>query len=166
MRPRPLLCAVFLVLAATACAPPEQAAPEPEPVVDIAAEEQAIRDLSIKWMEAANSRDGATIDSVFAQNAVTIFDGEINDGLAAISASREEDWAETPDFVINWTTSAVEVAASGDLAYERGNWTLDPDGPGEAAEEHGEYVTIWKKVDGEWRAAVDAGTTLSAEEEE
>lgn len=60
----------------------------------------------------------------------------------------------------------IEVAASGDLAYERGGWTFDPDGPGEAAEEHGEYVTVWKKMGGGWRATVDAGTTLTAEEEE
>ncbi|MGB5882227.1 MAG: nuclear transport factor 2 family protein [Thermoanaerobaculia bacterium] len=158
--------AIFLILTVAACAPPEQAAPEPEPEVDIAAEQEAIRDLSMEWMEAANARDGATLDSLMAQNAVTIFDGEIYEGQAAIAASREAEWAENPEFVVSWVTSAVEVAASGDLAYERGSWTSDPDGPGEAAEEHGEYVTVWNKIDGQWRAVVDAGTTLEAEDEE
>ncbi len=159
--------AILLVLTVAACAPPEQAEQAvPEPVVDVAAEQEAIRDLSMNWMEAANARDGATLDSLMAQNAVTIFDGEMYEGQAAIAASREADWAENPEFVVSWVTSEVEVAASGDLAYERGSWTFDPDGPGEAAEEHGEYVTVWKKMDGGWRAAIDAGTTLGAEEEE
>jgi len=159
--------AILLVLTVAACAPPEQAEQAvPEQAVDVAAEQQSIRDLSLNWLEAANNRDGATLDSLLAQDAVTIFDGEILEGQAAIAANREAEWAENPEFVVSWATNAVGVAASGDLAYERGSFTFDPDGPGEAAEEHGEYVTIWKKMDGGWRVAIDAGTTLGAEEEE
>lgn len=161
--------ALLLVLAVAACAPPEQAPPQqvaPEPAVDVAAEEQTIRDLSMNWLEAAQARDGATIDALFAQDVVTIFDGQILEGQAEIAADREAEWAENPDSTTNWTTSAVQVASSGDLAYERGSWAFDPDGPGEAAEEYGEYVTVWKKVGGDWRVAVDAGTTLNGEEEE
>jgi len=40
---------------------------------------------------------------------------------------------------------------------------MDPDGDGEEPEERGEYLSVWKKVDGTWRCAVDAGTTIKKE---
>lgn len=156
--------AIPLVLMLVACPPPaEQEAAVP--AVDVAAEAQMIRDHSASWLEAYSARDGAGIDALMSPNATTIFDGEVRHGLAAIQADREKEWAEKPDATITWTTTVVEVAASGDLGYELGTWTFDPDGPGEAAEENGEYLTVWKKTDGQWQAVVDAGTTLKAEAE-
>ena len=152
---------VLAVFALVACAAP----PAEEPAVDVAAEAQAIRDASAAWLQALQARDAATIDGFFAANISTIFDGKINEGLAEVQATREEDWASQPDSTVTWTTTAVEVAASGDLACERGNWTSDPDGAGEAPEEHGEYLTVWKKIDEQWTVLYDAGTTIKAEEE-
>jgi uncharacterized protein (TIGR02246 family) len=158
---RHTISVVLAVFALVACAAP----PAEEPAVDVAAEAQAIRDASAAWLEALQARDAATIDGFFAANVTTIFDGEINEGLAEVQAAREEEWASQPDSTVTWTTTAVEVAASGDLACERGNWTSDPDGAGEAPEEHGEYLTVWKKIDGQWTVLNDAGTTIKAEEE-
>ena len=158
---RHTFCGVLAVFALVACAAP----PAEEPVVDVAAEAQAIRDASAAWLQAAQARDGATMDGFFAADVTTIFDGEINVGLAEVRSSREEGWASQPDSTITWNTTAVVVAASGDLAVERGNWTEDPDGAGEAPEEDGEYLTVWKKSDGQWKMLYDAGTKIKAEEE-
>lgn len=158
-------CRVFVVAVAlvslVACA----AQPVQEPAVDVAAEAQAIRDASSAWLTAAQARDAATIDGLFAANVTTMFDGEINEGLAAVQASREDEWANEPDATVTWNTTEVGVAASGDLAYERGHWTSDPDGAGEAPEEHGEYLTVWKKIDGQWKVLYDTGSVIKAEEE-
>ncbi|HSN55247.1 MAG TPA: DUF4440 domain-containing protein, partial [Candidatus Sulfomarinibacteraceae bacterium] len=122
-------CGVFLVvLCLAACAAPTP--PPAEPAIDLAAEEQAIRDASMAWLQAVQARDSATIDGFFAANAASIFDGKLLEGLAAIQLNREKEWAENPDSTMEWTTTEVGVAASGDLAYERGSWTFDPDGPG------------------------------------
>ena len=158
---RHTFCVVLAIFFLAACA----AQPAEEPAVDLAAEAQAIRDASATWMQALQARDGATIDGFFAADVTTIYDGKIRQGLPAIQAAREEGWTKNPDSTITWTTTAVEVAASGDLAIERGNWTEDPDGAGEKPEEHGEYITTWKKIDGQWKVVYDAGTTLKAEEE-
>jgi len=155
------LCVVAAVLFLVACA----AQPAEEPAVDVAAEAQAIRDASAAWLAAIEARDGATIDGFFSADITTIFDGKIRHGLAEIQAARDEQWAEQPDSTVTWTTTAVEVAASGDLAFERGNWSEDPDGAGEMPEVYGEYLTVWKKIDGQWKVLHDAGTTLKAEEE-
>ena len=150
-----LVAAACGVLAA-GCA---KQAPE-APAVDLAAEEQAIRDRSMEWLKFATARDAAAIASgILAANTVTMYDGVINEGVAAVQAASEAGYAARPNSTVTWTTDEVHVAASGDLAYELGTATEDADGDGEAAPTTGRYVTVWTKVDGTWRAVVDAGTT-------
>ncbi len=158
----PAVSAIAL-LTLVACAAPEPAAEEPAaPAVDLAAEAQAVRDLSAKWLAAAQAKDEAAAAAVFAEDGVTIFDGTIDVGRAAIQASNEAENAENPDSTITWTTTEVHVAEAGDMAYERGNWTFDPDGEGAAPAELGEFVTVYRKIDGAWMVVADAGTTLEA----
>ena len=127
MSPRHSFCVVLAIFSLVACAAP----PAEEPGVDVAAEAQAIRDASAAWSQAIEARDGAAIDAVFAADITTIFDGKVQKGLVEVQAAREEEWVNQPDSTVTWTTTEVEVAASGDLAYERGHWTSDPDGAGE-----------------------------------
>lgn len=142
------------------------AKPAPEaPAVDLAAEAQAVRDRSAAWMQLSQARDAAGIaDGIFTADAVTIGDGNIRKGVAEIRAAFEAEAAAAPDSTISWTTNSVQVAASGDLAYELGSFSFDRDGAGETAAEEGEYVTVWTKADDTWRAAVDAGTVRKASE--
>ncbi len=156
-----------LILAAgiaAACAAPHEH--DAAPAVDVAAEAEAVKARSAKWLEYAQAKDSATlVNEMYLADAETIFDGSIRRGRDEILANAEQENAENPDSTVSWTTSRVEVAASGELAYERGSWTFDPDGDGEAPAESGEYLTIWKNVDGTWWCAADAGTTIKAEEE-
>ena len=77
---------VLAVFSLAACC---ETPPAEEPGVDVAAEEQAIRGASIIWLQATQAKDSATINDFFDADAVTIFDGEIHEGLAAIQANRE-----------------------------------------------------------------------------
>ncbi len=150
-----ILTALAASLLATGCAKKEPAAP----AIDLAAEEQAIRDRSMEWLKFATAKDAAGIaNGILAANSVTMYDGVINEGAAAVQAATEAGYAARPDSTTTWTTDEVHVAASGDLAYELGTATEDADGDGEAAPTSGRYVTVWSKVDGTWRAVVDAGT--------
>jgi uncharacterized protein (TIGR02246 family) len=150
-----LLAALAASLGVAGCAKP---APE-APAIDLPAEAQAVRDRSAAWMHLSQARDVAGIvDGIFTADAVTIGDGNIRKGSAEIRAAFEAESAASPNSTISWTTNHVHVAGSGDLAYELGSFSFDRDGAGEAAAEEGEYVTVWTKVDGTWRAAVDAGT--------
>ena len=153
----------FAAAAATACAP-SGGGEEAPPPVDLAVEEQAVRDLSVQWMEAYRAQDAATIVNLFAPDGTTFFDGELREGREAIQANMESEWSEYPDFTIAWSTSSVEMAGSGDLAVERGAWEYDPDGAGEAEGVNGQYVTIWKKIDGQWQVIMDVGGVLNPEE--
>lgn len=152
--------AVLIVAVLAACAAPAAPPAPAEPAVDLAAEEQAIRDSSRQWLAAAQGRDLLTVMSFMDANVVTIFDGEIRRGRAAVEAATQAEWDAEPEGTIEWATGSVHVAASGDLAYERGAWTTDPDGLADPEAETGEFVTVWKKVDGEWKVVADAGSTI------
>ncbi len=158
-----LAAAVMASLIATGCAkkeePKAEASAEPAaPVVDVAAEEQAIRNRSGEWMNYANSKDAATIaNNIFAADGILISDEKAYRGPAAIQAAMEEDIKENPDGLVSWTSDQVRVSSSGDFAFENGTFTFDPDGDGRKSAVQGQFVTTWAKVDGEWRVLSDAG---------
>ena len=168
MRSRALhqVLAVLLIAGLAACAPPpepmEQAAVEP--AIDLAAEEQTIRDASMQWLAAEQDRDLLTLMSFMDANVVSIFDGRVNRGRAAVEAATQARWDANLDGSVEWATGSVHVAASGDLAYELGSWTTDPGGLANPDAETGEFVCVWRKVDGDWKAVVDAGSTIKPTE--
>lgn len=155
MRPTRTLIATLVVGAFAACTPADSG-----PSVDTAAEAEAIRALSMQWMQAVQAKDAGAVSAMFTTDGTTIFDGTLVMGPAAIQADNQAQFSEYPDLDVSWSTNAVNVAASGDMAYERGAWTADFDGAGEMSAVGGEYVTVWVKVDGEWKVAVDAGSTI------
>jgi uncharacterized protein (TIGR02246 family) len=160
-----ILSAALLAVGLAACAQQaEEEVVETAPAVDLEAEEQAIRDISAAWLEASRAGDAQTIANFFVPDGETIFDGQHIVGRDAIRADIAENFEEDPDRVVSWATTSVVVAGSGDLAVERGSWTEDPDGAGEAPEERGEYVTTYVKTAEGWKVLVDAGTTVEEDE--
>jgi uncharacterized protein (TIGR02246 family) len=157
--------ALAAALFATGCEKMEEAKdaakaePKAEaPAVDLAAEEQAIRNRSGEWMNYANSKDFASIaNGIFASDGVMISDDKAHKGAAAIQAQLEADSKKRPDAIVSWSSDQVRVAQSGDLAVETGSFTMDPDGEGKKPAVQGSFATAWAKVDGQWRAVSDAG---------
>ena len=159
------LLAITLAAAilATGCAkkeePKAEAPAEPAaPAVDLAAEEQAIRNRSGEWMNYANSKDAASMATkMYAPDGILISEDKAYKGAAAIQAKYEEDIKKNPDAVISWTSDQVRVSSDGDMAVEYGNFSMDPDGDGKKPAVQGSFATTWAKVDGEWRVLSDAG---------
>ena len=62
-----------------------------------------------------------------------------------------------PGFVLSWEPVNAEVAATADLGYTAGAYTLTTnDAAGTPMTEKGKYVTVWKKqADGQWKVARD-----------
>jgi uncharacterized protein (TIGR02246 family) len=158
---------LLLAAALVGCQPPaeEAAVEETTPSVDLAAEATAVEAVSMKWEEAAKARDLDALMTVFAENAITYPDDQMPAvGVAAIRAEIEKGWSETPEAEIDWETTSVHVSSAGDMAWERGTWTFDPDGAGEAEAETGEYLTIYEKVGGEWKVVADMGSDTSGDD--
>ena len=72
--------------------------------MDIAAEEQAIRNRSAEGMNFANAKDIASVIQVYAPDAMTAYDGTVQRGVAEIQAGAERGAKENPDSVIAWST--------------------------------------------------------------
>ena len=68
--------------------------------------------------------------------------------------------ADNPMVNVTWTTETVRIADSGELAVQTGEYHLTNLGPGGDSEDRGRYVTVWKKVSGEWKVAHDIGSTI------
>ena len=148
-------------LFATGCAKKEEPKEEPKveaPAIDLAAEEQAIRNRSGEWMNYANSKDAASIATkMFAADGMLIADEKAYKGQAAIQAKMEEDIKKNPNGLVSWTSDQVRVSGAGDFALETGSFTFDPDGDGKKSAINGSFATTWTKADGEWRVLSDAG---------
>jgi uncharacterized protein (TIGR02246 family) len=122
-----------------------------------AADEAAIRAASAAWSQAATAKDLDKAVSFYADGAVIL-----PEKAPAVRGTENirKNWAPVvtlPGPGLSWQTSALEVARSGDLAYETGAYNfVTTDKKGEATDYKGKYLVIWKKQsDGTWKVAVD-----------
>ncbi len=125
--------------------------------VDINAEKESLRKAESDWAATLDAKDLEGFLSYFAADAVV--QGPHLPAFTGTEAIRQ--WATAsfnfPGFAVTWTTTAVEVAASGDMGYTLGTFTFHVDMNGTPLDDHGKYVTNWKKqADGSWKVVVDA----------
>jgi ketosteroid isomerase-like protein/quercetin dioxygenase-like cupin family protein len=67
-----------------------------------------------------------------------------------------------PGFALTWKATQADVAASGDLGYTSGDYSLTANNAaGKPATEKGTFITTWKKINGAWKVVVDAPTASS-----
>jgi ketosteroid isomerase-like protein len=133
------------------------------PADNRAADEAAIRAQSEAWSAASQSKDLDKIVSFYAPDGVALPDGA---PIEPDPASIRNGWkglTDAKDVSLGWTTTKVEAAKSGDIAYEYGAYHLDITGKdGKVSTRTGKYVLAWKKqADGTWKVAVDTDNSDS-----
>jgi uncharacterized protein (TIGR02246 family) len=122
-----------------------------------AADEAAIRSASTAWSQAAQAKDLDKAVSLYTDDAIAFQDkGPMTKGKENIG----EGWKTMlalPGPGLSFAPTAVEVAKSGDMAYEYGLYDMvTTDKKGKTNDEKGKYVTVWKKQgDGSWKVAID-----------
>lgn len=146
------LFAATLVLCA--CQAAERRASD-VPAVDAAADEQAIRATVDRWGQLVKAKDAASISQLYTEDgAVMPPNAPIGKGHAAI----EKTWAsmlQTPGFDLAIMPQEITVSQAGDMALDRGTYRLSVAPAGKAQQDTGKYVVVWRKVDGNWKAAAD-----------
>ena len=124
-------------------------------VADTAADEAAIRGHVSRWIELVRAKDAAAIAGLYAEDgAVMPPNAPIGKGRAAI----QETWAamlRTPGFDLNIVPEQIIVSSSGDMALDRGTYSLTMAPNGTTQTDTGKYVVVWRKIGGEWKAAAD-----------
>ena len=156
----------FTALLAACSPPPPPPAPAAEvaPKPDLAAEERAIRDADARWLKAAESRDAAGEAAIIASDGVAYREHvEPLVGPAAFQAYTTKQQTENPKAKATWSTDTIRVAEAGDIAIQTGQYQVTGLGPKGEREDRGRFVTVWKKVNGEWKVAQDISSTTMPE---
>jgi len=134
------------VLALGACAPM---------TVNQASEEAAIRAADNDYQTAFNAHDPDRLVAIHAPDAqVMISNAPLASGSTAIRSSFA-DFFKTGSPSLSFTPTRIDVA-SPTVATEVGTYTLTFDTPQGKVTDRGNYTTVWHKINGQWRIAVDA----------
>lgn len=130
---------------------PTLAAAQEEPSAD----EVAIRQVYAEWNEAVSARDAEAAAALYAEDAVKLVPNvPLLEGRQAVQ-DYYASLFEVPAFRSTFGPTRIVVSENGDLAYDYGTYTASWAGEDGPAEEAGKYVSVWRKVEGEWVLAVD-----------
>ncbi len=128
-------------------------------MVDRQSEEQAIRAAGAEWMRNIASRDIDKIIALHAPDATVMFSNAPSvTGTTAVRAAYA-DLLKMGGLSLAWTPTQIRVAESGDLATEVGTYRMSFDSPSGKVNDTGGYTTTWRKADGKWLVASDAGVS-------
>jgi uncharacterized protein (TIGR02246 family) len=119
--------------------------------------EAAIRAATIEWSKAAHARDVDNAVSFYADDALQFVDkAPMVEGKENIRKSWQQMLA-LPGPGLTFATTEVEVAHSGELAWEHGTYDFATgDKAGKVTDVKGKYVVVWKKqFDGSWKVVAD-----------
>jgi uncharacterized protein (TIGR02246 family) len=126
-----------------------------EPTVDLQTEEETIRALDRQWQAAVEEKDVQAAAAFFAPDGIAMpANGPMIVGREGIEMWFSE-WLPVEEITNVFEPEVIEVAGSGDLAYDRGTYRFVMETPEGRIEDVGKYVVVWKKIDGEWRAVLD-----------
>ena len=118
----------------------------------------AIRALSDQWQRDVAAQNVDAIVALHAPDAVVMMS---HSPLAQGSTAIRGMWSEavkTPGLNLHWTPTKIEVM-NPTRAVEYGTYTESFDTPQGKGTDAGSYVTIWHKVNGKWRVALDEANT-------
>ena len=149
-RPAVPLAALLLALSLAACKAPVQ--PDTR-----AADAAAIRAADAEWNKATQAKDVDKSVSFYADDAVLLANKVPSlQGHDNIRKEFQKMYSET-GISITFTNTGVEVARSGDLAWDHGTYQFtETDKKGHSMQGTGKYLTVWKKQsDGSWKAVAD-----------
>jgi uncharacterized protein (TIGR02246 family) len=109
------------------------------------------------WQTAYNAGDAAALAALYAEDAKVMAPGNAAvSGRAAIQAMFAEDIKRGSKNAL----TQLEVFGSGDYTIEVGGWVET--GADGAHKDHGSFVTVYKKVGGEWKIYRDTWNSSMA----
>ena len=127
----------------------------PQTAASQSRDERAVRAASDSWQRYIAAQNVDSIVSLHKADAVVLLaNAPPMTGSSAIR-SGWSDIVKIPAYKVHWTPTWVDVASPA-RAIEYGTYAESYDTPGGKTSEAGNYVTVWHKVNGKWRIALDA----------
>ncbi|MEE8488382.1 MAG: nuclear transport factor 2 family protein [Gemmatimonadota bacterium] len=155
MKVRNLLVLFLAVTFATACsAQDDTATDDAADMADASGDAEALDALTAGYVEHYNMGHADVVAANYVDDAVTVYaDGGVNLGRAEIEAALTATMAGSPTLRID----PDEIHLGGDKAVARGTWGISV--PVEGADPmttSGHYMTLFTRVEGEWKIMVVA----------
>ncbi len=122
-------------------------------MVDVEAEKKKIWEANQEWYRLENDNK---VDEIFEK----FIDDDIIlqvPGMPQL-VGKKATYSFMKEFIENVLISVegkptrLEVAESGELAYDIGNSTAKVMGPDGPVDDKQKYLIVWKKIDGKWKA--------------
>jgi ketosteroid isomerase-like protein len=121
------------------------------------AETQLLRERSAAIVAAEASKNIDTVLTYYAEDAVIHPPtAPVAKGHSAIRQLYADFYRTVPFASFTASITSMEVAGSGDLAFETGVNRFGFDSAGTRTEDIGKYLTVWRKLGGEWKIAAVA----------
>jgi uncharacterized protein (TIGR02246 family) len=150
---------VVLIVAAAAllpgCQGREQSNATANAQVDNGADEQAIRASISRWTDLIKAKDAAGIAQFYADDGAVL---PPNQPGATGREAIQKFWQSTvdiPEMTLTITNDRFDFSQSGDLAIDRGTYHFTGKPEGQAVDDKGKYVVVWKKVGSDWKVLAD-----------
>lgn len=125
---------------------------------DTAAIEAQLRSAETQWVADWAAHDINRIVAHYAADGTLMAPGMARMTGADQIRAGATHLVQDPNFELRFTADKVDVAASGDLAYTRGTYSIRATDPAthQAATETGSYVTTYRRQDDDsWKAVDD-----------
>jgi uncharacterized protein (TIGR02246 family) len=150
------VCAAIAVAMSCQQEPATEQGSETSPAVDATAAREAILAVDQAWEDAALAGDAAALTALYTSDAIVQAPGSPRATGSQAIQELFTGMLEYPISSVTLDTDIVEVAASGDIAYGAGTFTMS----GTAADgtewsDQGKYMEVLENVDGEWKIAAD-----------
>lgn len=133
---------------------------------DKSADEAAIRAIYQKMEEHMNAGSAADISALFADDGTEIMSGmPSTKGRVAIQKEMTTVFSSMKNLKVSIGASNVTVSDAGDLAVIEAPYQMSSTDPkGKKVADHGTTMTIFKKVNGEWKILYDTNISAVAQQ--
>src|SRR6266568_1048211 len=123
-------------------------------------DQQAIRAAGDKWQRDIAADNVDAIVALHTPDVVLIFsNAPMVRGSEQLRATYTE-MVKIPGLLLHWVPTKIDVTSL-TSAVEYGTYAESFDTPGGKMRDAGNYVVIWKKIDGKWRVALDAPSSTT-----
>jgi uncharacterized protein (TIGR02246 family) len=119
------------------------------PAVDTAADEAALKEITVTWFNAYNAGDADTVAGLYAEDAVLMPPhAPVAHGRAAIREFVAKDSADAKSAGLKLVNGSETVGVNGEWGWNSGSYTVQ-DGSGTSVDS-GSYLSVSHKVGGNW----------------
>ncbi len=127
------------------------------------AEARSLKDNEIQWNKDFAAKDIDKLMAHYTDDAVLMAPGmpAVN-GKEAIRAMLKEMVGDNA-LSLKFESSHVDVDKSGEMGFTQGSYTMTMTDPAtkKPVSDKGSYVTVYKKVDGAWKATSDIASSAT-----